>query len=447
VLPNGTVGVSVFFALSGYLICGMLLALDRTPANALRFIFRRLMRVWPMMAVQIALTGLLMAALVPSRLTVFLHDLPYFLTFTGSYSEWSGLSPAVLWTLMAEFWFYVLFSLAWLLTNSRFLLAAIIGGIAAGFFFKASLGHYYDANEINIGCFAPLRFTLVYFDQLMYGALCAWLVRFRPNIAAAFDSRAFLWLPLAAIAALAAFRVNTAEPLFYINTSAAAFLTSIAILHNSANSVRGDFEPVATLGKISYSIYLLHAFTFDFMPLPQSPALAFEMAAAVTILASLATYRWIELPFIRLSKRIAPFTSKPIANLTPQGSWSRGFATVILVIGFVPLTYIWSGEVWNNLGTPPLRAALEAGEPVRLILVCPGIAHLKCDRPLTLSYSRDGGRWCEHTKIEGEPEYVAHWCNADLDKGQIGLAGAVFNLDFRGNVERGGIYAGRLERR
>lgn len=44
-LPGGSLGVSMFFCLSGFLICRILLRIELSPSNIARFIFRRFMRV------------------------------------------------------------------------------------------------------------------------------------------------------------------------------------------------------------------------------------------------------------------------------------------------------------------------------------------------------------------------------------------------------------------
>ena len=72
----------------------------------------------------------------------------------------------------------------------------------------------------------------------------------------------------------------------------------------------GVFRPNGHSGmrRISFSIYLLHAVVVDYLPLHGfTPALQFLTVGGIVIVASSLTYRWIEKPFILMSKTMAPY--------------------------------------------------------------------------------------------------------------------------------------------
>jgi peptidoglycan/LPS O-acetylase OafA/YrhL len=115
------------------------------------------MRVWPMMAFQIILVLGLMMLLHPLDVAKYQPLLPGLLTFTSSYGEWVGLSPAVLWTLRAEFWFYVLFAAAFYFTGLRHLSGLILVAIILSWIAKFWLGHI---GSLPFG-FQPAVHTLV----------------------------------------------------------------------------------------------------------------------------------------------------------------------------------------------------------------------------------------------------------------------------------------------
>jgi peptidoglycan/LPS O-acetylase OafA/YrhL len=299
-LPGGSIGVSIFFCLSGLLICRILIGLPaRSPSNIARFIFRRLMRVWPMMAFQVFLVLGLMAWRQHENVGQYLAEMPGLLTFTtASFVEWQwlGFGPAVLWTLRAEFWFYVLFAAAFYVAGRERIAALAVIGIAISWICKYSLGH------------ASGMYTMVYLDQLMYGALAALAIDAAPGWLRYFRSRALLWVSLLAIFLLAAIPFDQYGPIWYLQTSDAALWTAVLLLHHAANPLRGDYEPLATLGRVSFSIYLLHAVVLDYIsPHIVSPAFDGVVIFGIIIGAALITYRAIELPFIALSKRLAPF--------------------------------------------------------------------------------------------------------------------------------------------
>lgn len=311
-LPGGAIGVSIFFCLSGFLIARIMLRLPEISfQNMAKFIFRRFMRVWPLMAFQIILTlGLLAALKSRQDAQDYISALPGLLTFTGSV-RWIGLSSGILWTLRAEFWFYVLFALAVFSTGRRGLIWMALCGIAIGWVTKYCLGHDLDgmlaaSYPDQLKAMVP---TFVYLDQLMAGVVCACIVeRNNPTIKAIFRNRIVsLWLPLAAITVLATLRVKGYDLSWYLQTSAAAYLTGALLLHQWSNPLKGDYEPLATLGRISFSIYLLHAVVLDFMPWHAfPPALQFLTACGIIVVVSMLTFRWIETPFIHVSRTIAP---------------------------------------------------------------------------------------------------------------------------------------------
>jgi peptidoglycan/LPS O-acetylase OafA/YrhL len=303
-LGGGSVGVSIFFCLSGFFITQILLRLpELSISNVAKFIFRRFMRVWPMMMFQILLTVLLIAIFVPDSVMIYLKDVPTLATFSGGPSIFvhGGAGPLVLWTLRAEFWFYVFYPLILLTIGRNRTIWIAVAGIAVAWYFKFAFGH-------GTVRFAPFQFTLCYLDQLMYGSVCACLIeRDSAKIKAIFRNRTIaLWLPLAAVLALSTPTFKDYNLAWYFESSAAALFTASMILHQWARPLTGGYEPISTIGRISYSVYLLHIAVLEhFFPHAFPPALEFFMRCGALICFSLLTYRFIELPFIALSKRIA----------------------------------------------------------------------------------------------------------------------------------------------
>lgn len=278
------------------------------------------------MAFQILLVLLLMAVLAPQNLQKYIPDIDGLITFTRGYRNWVGGSPAVLWTLRAEFWFYVLFPLVLCAAGKARVAGCIVGGIAIAWLSKVLIGHNHEGWLNQFGIFAkplaktePFVFTMIYLDQLMYGAACAVLIERKSEALRYFQSRVFLWAPLLAVCLLATIPFRAYDRVWYLQTSAAALLTAILILHHAQRPTRHDFEPIATLGRISFSIYLLHIVVVDYFPAGLFNAQLETVLAFTTIIgASLLTYRWIEQPAIALSKRLAPFSPRvPIRSLPP----------------------------------------------------------------------------------------------------------------------------------
>lgn len=329
-MPGGSIGVSVFFCLSGFLITGILLRLpELSPNNIARFIFRRFMRVWPMMAFQLLLVLALMAVLAPGKLHSYTHSLFALITFTGGYDKWVGYSPAVLWTLRAEFWFYVLFPITLCAAGRDHAVKVIVAGIVIGWAAKFFLGHGFEGYfgpDLSRGArriIFPVLHTFVYLDQLMYGALIGVFAQKKVRFV---GSRLALWIPVAAICLLGTIPFYAYDLIWYAQTSVAALLTAVIIWHQVTNPVVARLEPFATIGKISYSIYLLHAVAIDFLPYPiWNAQLSSEIAFTLILAASMLTFRCIEAPCIAWARKQAPFLpSSPVVFLDNDKTTSTG---------------------------------------------------------------------------------------------------------------------------
>lgn len=313
-LAGGAIGVSIFFCLSGYLIASILLQIDASPANLGKFVFRRFMRISPLMWFQILLTAILMAIEAPDDLSNYLHSVPGLLTFTSDFATlgWVGMSRSVLWTLQAEFWFYVLMATIVLVAGRVALPWFAVGGIALAWFakFYVGIGHQGLYGSVYPPVLHPLLSAIVYLDQLMIGVLCALAVqRGSRFVNVLLSSRALgLWIPLAAILALSTLKFRGFDRAWYLASSGAAYFAAVMILHQWVRPLKGDYEPLATLGRISFSIYLMHAVIFDFVSWHIFQySLQVIFLTGLTIVVSMGTYLWIEQPLVQWSKRVARF--------------------------------------------------------------------------------------------------------------------------------------------
>ena len=195
VFPGGAIGVSIFFALSGYLITSILLAepvLDWH--SAWRFIVRRFLRVWPpYLAAALMILVLMFLAVqvlqrlgtdteiygtLTARLSGYWTKLPQQLLFLRNPS-WLGMGVGVFWTLQIEFWFYVTIPLLMLAVGrGRGLAAALLLGL----FCSLALRFIPSVNSTwlvaSITKISPLIIHIArWFDTLLAGALVAFVAR------------------------------------------------------------------------------------------------------------------------------------------------------------------------------------------------------------------------------------------------------------------------------
>jgi peptidoglycan/LPS O-acetylase OafA/YrhL len=73
------------------------------------------------------------------------------------------------------------------------------------------------------------------------------------------------------------------------------------------------------LGKISYGLYVFHFLAiriasklFERFHVPYSEGFSFPLALLLTILAAKLSYKWLEIPFLRLKRRFEIVHSRPI---------------------------------------------------------------------------------------------------------------------------------------
>ena len=71
------------------------------------------------------------------------------------------------------------------------------------------------------------------------------------------------------------------------------------------------------LGRISYSIYLMHTIVLDSIPEMSSPLLSLLVWLVLLLLLASATYRWIEQPMIAWGQRLTRPTKREASKGLP----------------------------------------------------------------------------------------------------------------------------------
>lgn len=317
-LPFGA-GVHLFFVLSGFLITRILLGLrdapDRTSAVG-RFYLRRALRLFPAFYVVLAAAWV---AEVPLAATTWPWHAAY---LSNAYIAWQGVWQghfSHFWSLAVEEQFYLLWpwAIVWLpATRLPWLLAAtvLLGPATRLLAGTRGLGEPFWA--LVPGGSA---------DSLGLGALIAWLAWApRPG-----DVAATVW-PRAAAVGLAAWLALAIPGWLGLTLSA-----SVAVWRQVAQALvfawivwravagwpgvvgRALGHPVTVaVGRISYGIYLVHAFAplvldaaLGAVGLPSSASFGLPLRAAASWAVSVALaallWRVVEAPWHRLKARLA----------------------------------------------------------------------------------------------------------------------------------------------
>jgi peptidoglycan/LPS O-acetylase OafA/YrhL len=248
----GTLGVDVFFVLSGFLITSLLL-LDRDKAHYFRnFYWKRVLRIQPVYLIHMALAWFLL----PGSHGYVVLGLVFLVNF-DTYFKVPDVGPA--WTLSIEEQFYLL----WPQVVRRVSLARL---------YHVSIAVMICSSVLRIGMVliahhAMLRSTWYRFDGLAMGALMAcqwigegegqtgWTRRFLPL----FNSTGAL---AAAIAweALFVFGIGNSIGLAMFPTNYLCYRLIGYVMAHPGSRWFGwlGAAPLVFLGAISYSLYMMH---------------------------------------------------------------------------------------------------------------------------------------------------------------------------------------------
>ncbi len=348
---GGWLGVDLFFVLSGFLITTLLLReVDDTGQFSLhRFWARRFLRLMPIYMLYVA--GITMAILCTQATTVggsagystshlIIAMWTYTLNFLPIGGIWEHQPITVhLWTLAVEEQFYFAWPLLlMLLVRSRHLVAAswalVLGNVAW--------------NNLAYDDFVPVVMLHTRGIGLLIGCAlaatlqhhAAWLRRSRlvsagaARVLAGLCLASFGWITWASGMQSAAWHpagnmLGAIVPLFDL---VAGLLIVNLWVRPDCHSMRWlDLRPLPQIGRVSYGMYLYHMLILVFVwnvllvdiqhwhSVPKF-GLRLSVYIGLTLLTAAASYRYLELPFLRLKERlrsrpaVEPTVVQPTAN-------------------------------------------------------------------------------------------------------------------------------------
>jgi peptidoglycan/LPS O-acetylase OafA/YrhL len=316
----GWLGVDVFFALSGYLITGLLLAEHaRTGTVRLgRFWARRAARLTPPLTVTVAATAVLVRAGIDpwqgtDRATI-LAAATYLMDWWRAVGHGGG-SLAHTWSLGIEEQFYLCWPLALVAFRGRraALTAAAAGGIASA----AYMLHRGMWDFGYIAYDSPLARVW----ELLAGCVLAAAVHHRTGPAR--PGRAAVWAGAALIGAAACHADG--QPGKAPGDAALAVLGTVLVLAGSTSGALPvrilAWPPLAWIGRRTYGMYAYHypivgvlLFTAG-MP----PEKALPVAVCATLALAAVSYRWVETPITRTVRAwTAPQTTEAAPPPPPE---------------------------------------------------------------------------------------------------------------------------------
>ena len=320
---NGSVGVDVFFALSGWLITWLLMSERQSTGGVdLRaFYIRRVFRIVPLYLLAVGLycaASILMLALRnPQDWAQFKSALPYLLTFNSEYrSAAAGDIFGHAWTLGIEEKFYIAWPAAVFLAGRRVWPAFVVAVVVSLVLIWISGGSAY---------------TLRGYIGLGFGAALA--VAASRNL----ELMRVLSAPMIGVVALAAMVVAYVGSIFIpqayawnllISFSSAFFIAALWFNGNTHLARALSLKPLEFAGKLTYGMYLLHVLSFNAVSLAFNKMVGsayphffvLVIGYLLTLAGAYLLHLLVERPLIGMGRRIAKARSGASTKLASQPS-------------------------------------------------------------------------------------------------------------------------------
>jgi peptidoglycan/LPS O-acetylase OafA/YrhL len=315
----GAFGLDLFFALSSYLITDLLLReyANRGGFSISAFYVRRALRIWPLYFTFLAATIFVIPTILPRENFGAIY-IASFALFVGNWVcavqglPFSVASP--LWSISVEEQFYIGWPLLLRFFGIDRLKQLAIGMLALAVATRILLA-VFSVEHPAVWCN-----TLARLDPIALGAILAFVLggrmpQMKSVLRLALGGVAFAsWLLVARYLTHDGVR----SVFTYLLSALASVMLLVAVLQGNVRILNiPPFSWVVYLGRISYGLYVFHLFALAlvtkllFVPLLGIP-LQFEsrliFAFLLTVAMAAASYRWLELPFLRLKKR---FTHVP----------------------------------------------------------------------------------------------------------------------------------------
>jgi peptidoglycan/LPS O-acetylase OafA/YrhL len=323
-----SLGVYIFFVISGFLITRLLLAEAKETGDVKigAFYYRRFLRLFPVLIVyMLVVTLFAQMHAIPTPPIEIASVFLYFVNYLKSYYELAGtqhvLPIGVLWSLSVEEHFYLIAPLFIAFVRASpgkvlaFSIAMIVLPLAIRIGYVIAWPEWSNTNRIYMA-------SETRFDSIAYGVFLAALCEMRPEG----RLRRAISSPHALVAGVALLALSTVirddvfrDTLRYSMRSIGALLIVAPLvfsprlgwLQDMANSPLADW-----IGRLSYSLYIWHGAAWFFLSnvgMTKTVLTSFA-ELGVTFILAVASYYLIEMPVLRWRNRASMRRKSAVAE-------------------------------------------------------------------------------------------------------------------------------------
>lgn len=311
-------GVTIFFALSGFLITYLLLSeKQKQEINIKKFYVRRILRIWPLYYLYLA------AVLV----VIFVYGMPFDGSMLLTYLFFSANIPHILntplpflrhyWSLGVEEQYYLFWP--WVVKKVKKHLTAFVTGFIIVFVILKCSFHFLYPGSILEACFDVIRF-----DCMLIGSLGAILYFNKHELfLKVFNSKPAQVLGWLVIVLLILNIFHIASIIDHEIVSVVTVALIIGQISVTNRLINLDIRPCDFLGKISYGIYVIHPLIIFFsakllrsleMPATIKYGFVYCFVIAATILVSWLSYTYFEKWFLTIKSKFTVVESANARN-------------------------------------------------------------------------------------------------------------------------------------
>ncbi|MBK9332811.1 MAG: acyltransferase [Ignavibacteria bacterium] len=317
-IPVGTIGVTIFFVLSGFLISGILMK-NRDSADQenkgifyflKHFYIRRTLRIFPVYYFTLAVLYVLNTENIRAVIGWFvLYISNYYLYFK---MDWAG-SLSHFWTLAVEEQFYIFWPLVIFFTPKKHLLKVIYVLILTGVLFRGFNFLINDRTEYHT--MFSYMLTLSCIDAFSLGALLAYA---RNYIDKNIDLNKGVYLYVLygvflLMIILMFFEINVidvAMSKFCISVIALFMVSKLSLGAGGIWKLILENKFIIYIGKISYGMYIFHTFIpaiYTALKIPPAKSLIVMFVIYFLMLLIISSVSWylLEKPINSLKKKFS----------------------------------------------------------------------------------------------------------------------------------------------